>query len=101
MRYEKGLNPNLTEQALARCIGLIKKIIPNAKISSKINVGAGLAPAQSSLAPAQIIEISVDYINKKIGAEIPKEKIILILKSLGFDVAISESDIPECRLRDE
>jgi len=80
MRYEKGLDPNLTEQALARCIELIKQIIPEAVISSKV---IDIKNCDTETAK---IKISTEYINKKIGMEISQEKIVRILKSLGFGI---------------
>ncbi|MFH1175118.1 MAG: phenylalanine--tRNA ligase subunit beta, partial [bacterium] len=85
MRYEKGLDPNLAELALARCIELIKQIIPNAEISSEI------ADIKNFSNNSFVVEISKEFINKKIGIEIKKEKIEEILKSLGFEVNFSSS----------
>jgi len=80
MRYEKGLDPNLTEQALVRCVELIQQMIPEAKISSEV---VDIKTESKSVPP---IEVSINYINKKIGADIPAKRIIEILESLGFGV---------------
>ncbi|MFC1612972.1 phenylalanine--tRNA ligase subunit beta [Patescibacteria group bacterium] len=81
MRYEKGLDFNLTEQALSRCVELIKKIIPSTTISSDI-IDVGITT--QSVKP---IKISLEYIQKKIGVDIDEKKVVSILESLGFGVA--------------
>jgi len=80
MRYEKGLDPTLAKTALTRCIELIKEIIPESQISSN---DVDIANFNLKQTP---IKISIEYINKKIGVEISKDKIVNILESLGFDV---------------
>jgi len=40
MRYEKSLDPNLTEEALNKTLSLIAEIIPDARIVSKVADGA-------------------------------------------------------------
>ncbi|OGF22899.1 phenylalanine--tRNA ligase subunit beta, partial [Candidatus Falkowbacteria bacterium RBG_13_39_14] len=79
-RYEKGLDPKLCEQALSRCVELIREVIPGVAISSDVvDVGAG-----PSACP--FIEISLDYIRKKMGVAIEEKRVAEILVSLGFEV---------------
>jgi len=85
MRYEKGLDPNLTEQALARCVELIQQMIPEAKISNKI---IDIKTESKSIQP---IEITTEYINKKIGTDISAKRVVEILESLGFGVKTGNS----------
>lgn len=80
MRYEKGLDPLLTEKAMARCVELIKEIIPTAEAASN------LIDFKTEYIYAQPIEIPLDYIRKKIGVEIDEKKVKEILESLGFGV---------------
>lgn len=80
MRYEKGLDPNLAETALKRCIDLIKQISPKAYVSSEIiNI-------KNFKSEDIVINISTDYIRKKMGVDILDDNIINILESLGFKV---------------
>ncbi|MFH1192071.1 MAG: phenylalanine--tRNA ligase subunit beta [bacterium] len=80
IRYEKGLDPALCEQALARCVELIKEIIPESVVSSD------LADVSSYSCVCPDIEISLEYIQNKIGVEIKEKQVIEILESLGFNV---------------
>ncbi|MFH0854601.1 MAG: phenylalanine--tRNA ligase subunit beta [bacterium] len=80
MRYEKGLDTNLCAEALARCVELIKDIIPNSIISSEV------VDIWEGRSVPIIIEVSLDYIKKKMGIEIEAKKVAEILESLGFEV---------------
>lgn len=79
-RFEKGLDPNLSETALIRAVELVKKLCPKAKVVSdlidekkfKLNQGP--------------IELDLDWLEKKIGENIGEKKVIGILESLGFVV---------------
>ncbi len=91
LRYEKALDPNLTENGIALACKLIKKVCPKAKISSKLsdislktkddNFGLNLGP----------IDIEIDWLRKKIGQEISEKKIIDILEKLCFKVTKKDS----------
>ncbi len=80
MRFEKGLDPNLAELGMMKALDLIRAIIPEAKIVSKI---VDVRNFKLNQGP---IKLSLDYLNKKIGQEIPRAKVTGILKSLGFGV---------------
>ncbi len=80
-RFEKHLDPSLTEQALQRAIHLILKLCPNAKLEGDIHtVGTW---------KAQAIEIQLDpkRVSSKVGIEITEEEISKILSSLEFTVS--------------
>ncbi len=80
MRFEKGLDPNLAELALARTVELVKKLCPKARVTSnfvdekkfKLNQGP--------------IELNLDWLEKRIGERIDDKKVVKILESLGFTV---------------
>jgi len=95
MRYEKGLDPNLTEQALARCVELIQQIIPEAKVSSDV------VDIKKKVDSVDVIGVSTEYINKKIGADISEKRIMEILESLGFGIkkqnAVLQVSVPSWR----
>jgi phenylalanyl-tRNA synthetase beta chain len=84
-RFEKHLDPNLTETALAKALSLISEIVPSAKISSKIVDENNYKPKTI------VIKLSVEFIQKKIGVELEKKEIQKILESLGFKVSSEKS----------
>lgn len=92
MRYEKGLDPLLTEKALNKCVELIKEIIPSAKID-----GLNFVPTQFVPLSTRTIKVPLDYINKKIGIVIAEKKIIEILELLGFNCA-SQNGVVEVKI---
>ena len=79
-RYEKALDPLLTEEALFRFINLLFKILPKAKIASP------LIDLNQAKVLNKEIELDLDWLNKKIGQVIPQEKVISNLERLGFVV---------------
>ncbi len=83
MRFEKSLDPYLAELGLARASQMLEQICPEARISSeaidihdtkKENFGLYTGP----------IELDVDWLNKRLGKEIEKGKVVKILEGLGF-----------------
>lgn len=80
-RFEKGLDPNLCEQALARAVELTLQIIPTAKVVTEV-----IDLKQRRFDEVVSMSINLDWITKKIGIEIKPSKIIDILESLGFVV---------------
>ena len=80
MRFEKGLDPNLCELALARTIELVKKICPKAKVASDIIDEKKYKLDQGP------IRLDLEWLNKRIGQEINEDKVIKILERLGFGV---------------
>lgn len=79
-RYEKSLDPNLTEIALFRFLVLLKDICPTMKIASK------LIDVNQTSQEEKTISLNLDWLMKKIGQEIPADKVIRILEQLGFKV---------------
>lgn len=87
MRFEKSLDPNLAELAIKRAVALIKELIPEAKVASK------LVDVNKFKLDQGPIKISFDFLNKRIGEKIKTEKVITILKSLGFEVKKSVKEL--------
>ncbi len=85
-RFEKSLDPNNAELALRRAVELTLEICPEARVVSEVADESNFELNQGP------IELSLDFLNKKIGKEIEKEKVIEILESLGFGVS-SKKDI--------
>jgi len=80
MRFEKSLDPNLCELAIARAVELVKELCPKAKVVSK------LVDEKKFKLDQGPIRVDLDWLNKRVGAEIPESKVVEILKSLGFSM---------------
>ncbi len=87
MRLEKTLSPEITIDALARCYELIKQIIPGAEAVTGV-VDDYPAPVQRA-----VIDISAEYIRKKIGQNLDDNSIIKTLTALQFDVVNSNGNL--------
>jgi len=81
VRFEKSLDPILTEVALRRFLTLLKEICPAMKISS------ALVDINSSTEKKIEIDLSLDWLTKKIGQEIPSDQALSFLTKLGFIVS--------------
>ena len=80
MRFEKGLDPSLCESAIQKTIELIQEICPKATVVSK------LIDIQNFSKEEEIIDLDLDWINKRLGVNIANNKVIAILEILGFIV---------------
>lgn len=80
MRYEKSLDPMMTDIAIARLVSILKGIDNGIIISSQLDdhVDFDATPKK--------IEISTEFIRKRIGEDISNEFIINTLVALGFDI---------------
>lgn len=79
-RFEKSLDPAMTDVAIKRAIHLLQKICPTATLVSAIqSTGTWKAKAITVTANPEVI-------NSKIGVKVPQKEMILILKSLEFGV---------------
>jgi phenylalanyl-tRNA synthetase beta chain len=87
MRFEKSLDPNNCEAALARCFELIKETCPEAKVASQV---ADLNDFKLNLGP---IDFDLNWAAKRLGEDIGKEKIINILETLGFGIANADDNL--------
>ncbi len=98
-RFERGVDPALTEYALKRCASLILEVaggevsmtgsivaqlgteMVEIKLDENINIGSTQTDKYRTVA------FNYDNCNRLIGAEIPKEKVDLILDNLGIIVS--------------
>ncbi|PKL18485.1 MAG: phenylalanine--tRNA ligase subunit beta [Spirochaetae bacterium HGW-Spirochaetae-5] len=87
MRFEKTLSPEITIDAIARCYELIKQIIPCAEAVTGV-VDDYPAPVQRA-----VIDITAEYIRKKIGQNLDDNSIIKTLTALQFDVVNSNGNL--------
>ncbi|HET9946868.1 MAG TPA: phenylalanine--tRNA ligase subunit beta, partial [Patescibacteria group bacterium] len=94
---EKGIDPELAMEALLRGVGLYKEIA-DAKVISEI---IDIYPHQPK---AKTITVENERIQKIIGVDIPTEKSVKILESLGFSVKKQNStlhvQVPSWREKD-
>ena len=77
-RFEKSLSPDITIPAIIRCFDLIKQVNPDAEACSEILDSHPVKPEKT------VIDITCSAIRKSLGEQIPDERIISILESLGF-----------------
>jgi len=85
-RYEKSLDPELTKLSIARFIKILKDLDSNIIVNSKFT------DVYNKKYPKIEIEITSDFISKRIGLTLNNEKILNILNKLGF-VAKEENNI--------
>lgn len=79
-RFEKSLDPNMTELALKRAVELTLELCPEASVVSNIADESNFKLDQGP------IELTHDFIDRKIGVKIDHKRIVKILTSLGFEV---------------
>lgn len=87
MRYEKALDPNLAETGLRRAYALLKTICKTAEVNSEI------VDISNFLVKQGPINLNLNWINDKIGQEIPEKQIINILERLGFLVEKNDDNL--------
>lgn len=94
-RYEKSLDPEMTVTALRRYAYLLNSVDEGAKVVSNIT------DVYPNKYPHIVIEIEKSYIDRYAGIDIPKDRMISILRSLGFGVKVSGDkftvDVPSFR----
>lgn len=87
IRFEKSLDPNLTEMALKRAVNLLQEMMPEASVASAV------VDVDNYENKSEPLIIDFDFINRRIGTDLGQEKIIKILTSLGFGVKASKKNI--------
>jgi phenylalanyl-tRNA synthetase beta chain len=87
MRFEKSLDPNICEAALARCFELIHETCPDAKIDSQIT---DIKKFSLKTGP---IELDLNWVAKRLGEDLGKEKIVKILSALGFGIEDGDNQV--------
>lgn len=79
-RYEKSLDPEMTATALRRYAYLLKSIDNGARVVSN------LTDEYVYKYPCIELDIDKDYIDRYVGVEISKDRMLEILTSIGFKV---------------
>lgn len=85
-RFEKSLDPENTISALKLAYHLIKESCPEAYLASE------LVDNYPTPYPRITIKISCSDINKKLGTEIPNDRIKTILTSLHYEIISDNAD---------
>lgn len=80
VRFEKNIASKLAEIGLKRIVALIKELVPAAKVISKV-IDINYEKDED-----REIELNLEFVNRRIGQEIPKKEVIKILEDLLFDV---------------
>lgn len=84
-RYEKSLDPEMTTLAIARFVKLLQEQ------DSGIKVVSALTDVYTKKYPECEIDITADFVSKRIGINVTSEDIIRILSKLGFVVDLSNN----------
>lgn len=84
-RFEKTLDPALPEFALRRVVELARQIWPKVQIVSEV-----ADVANFNTAP-KVLEFPWNFINDRLGVEIPRKTAVDILERLGFGVKIKKN----------
>lgn len=79
IRFEHGLDPNLTESAIARTACLIEKIAGG-------KTGQGLVDVYSRKVFPKVIKLDINYLENLLGTKIPEKEIKNILSRLDFKI---------------
>ncbi len=86
-RYEKSLDPEMTDLAIARLVYVLKSIDAGVQVVSRLSDVVNYEKKNI------VIEVSTDFIRKRIGAEITNEFIVNTLANLGFGVRGKNDDL--------
>jgi phenylalanyl-tRNA synthetase beta chain len=81
MRFEKAQDPVNTTRALARAVELLKELSPGARL-----VG-GLADVKRPFPHAPRVKLKLDWLNRKLGRDVPAAEVRGILERLQFQVS--------------
>ncbi|MBP7992639.1 MAG: phenylalanine--tRNA ligase subunit beta [Candidatus Magasanikbacteria bacterium] len=86
-RFEKTLDPQLTELALARFVELAKKVWP------KSSVASGVVDVRNGNDKPLVLEFPVKLISDRLGVEISDKTTQDILERLGFEIKIKKGQL--------
>lgn len=80
MRFEKSQDPVNTVRGLARAVALLAEVCPG------IRIVGGLGDACAPMKPAPVIEMSLEWLERKLGRSIDAVEVKTILERLMFGV---------------
>ncbi len=85
-RFDKGLDPKLVEDALALFFDVLSRALPDARATGFVdNYPAPFDPV--------LVETTVGFINRRLGASHSQSEICEVLGRLGFDVSAEGSNL--------
>ncbi|MDE6716790.1 MAG: phenylalanine--tRNA ligase subunit beta [Muribaculaceae bacterium] len=84
-RYERGTDPNICDYAARLAAVMIKELAGG-------RICGGVKDLYEEPIVKAEMDFSLDYCNKLIGKELPKELVVCILKALEFDVEEKDGD---------
>lgn len=87
VRYEKSLDPELTTVAISRLLKILKDI------DGGIEVSSALTDVYNYRYPTHTIKISYEFLVKRSGVQLSKQKVDEILTSLGFEVKANNKEL--------
>lgn len=79
IRYEKNLDTERVSQGIALALQLFKEIFPESKVVAFNDV----YPIKTQ---REVIDVSEEFLNVRLGKVLPRETIERVLKGLGYDV---------------
>jgi phenylalanyl-tRNA synthetase beta chain len=80
MRFEKSLDPENTIRAVARAVELLREVSPG------IRLVGGVVDNRGPLPQTKIIDMSMSFLIRKLGKDVPQPEVTGILTALGFRV---------------
>ena len=86
MRFEKSLDPALPPVAARRFVELLKRLRPEARVRGELHDVA--VPSR----PPLWIDLDTDFVRRRLGVDLPVERIDAILSSLEFGVVRGDAE---------
>ena len=95
-RFERGVDPSFTEDAMNRAISIIKEIT-GAKLTMKPELVDEFDASEKK------VTFSIDFLNQRLGTALKTKEVISILESLDFKCKIDsnnhiQSTVPQYRI---
>ena len=84
-RYEKAVDPERCDQAVAMALELFRGLYPEMKVT-------GVCDRYPKKLSRAEIDVDLDWLARRLGMDLPFEVIKAKLESLGFDVAVNAFD---------
>ena len=85
IRYEKGIDTQRVDQGLNLALQLIKEIFPDSKIIK-------YSDTYKNKTKRNEIKVSEEFLDRRLGKKIPKEKIEQILTFLGYELSYNNGE---------
>jgi phenylalanyl-tRNA synthetase beta chain len=91
LRFEHGIDPNLTKEAINRAAFLVQKLAGG-------KVATGLIDVYPQKTRPKIIKLDLNYVKSLLGIEIPRVRVADILKKLGFEIRRQAANVITVRV---